>query len=240
MSRSIRRACIAALAAALLPSCAGGEKLVRLTRVVERPEIEMTVGGAAMIRSVFCDLTVEPVDDALWTKLAGSDAYRKKPERGARRRIPPVAAFHVIIKSTISSPLRLENARLASGDTVRERMTIGAAAARLKSPAYSAYDFAGLFSYRRLAVEKDSSKWIDYDRETLASTFDFIPPNDAVATVLFFERPPAGRGQLSLTFDLSASGNRKSVTFYFISRDYRAGDPEYGRFKQNTVRLDDE
>ena len=240
LSRPISRACIIALPAALLLTCTGGEKLVRLTRAVERSDVEMTVGGSALIRSVFCDLMVEPVDGALWEKLANTDAYMKKPARGARRRVPMVAAFHVIIKSTIGAPLRLENARLASGDTYRERMTGEVIAVRLKSPAYSAYDFGSLLSYRRLIVDKDSSRWIDYDRDTLASTFDFIPPYDTVVTVLCFERMPREYERLRLTLDLSASGNRKSVSCDFVSHDYRAGDPEYRKILKDTVPIDDE
>ncbi len=239
-SGTITRAFIIAMAAALLVTCSGGERLVRLTRALERPDIEITAGGSALIRGVYCDMMLEPVDGALWKKLVRTSAYMKKPARGARRRVPPVAAFHVIIKSTISAPLRLENARLVSGDTARERMTADAIAVRLKSPAYAAYNFAGLLSYRRLTVETDTSRWIDYDRETIATTFDFIPPYDTVVTMLLFERPPAGNEKLRLILELSASGNRRSISYDLISRDYRTGDREYRSIKKETVKVGDE
>lgn len=229
-----------ALTTALLLACSGGERLVRLTSAVERPDIEMTADGSALIRSVFCDIMVEPVDAALWDKLGKTSSYTKKPARGARRRIPPVAAFHVIIKSTIGAPLRLVTARIVSGGTARERLTIDAISGRLKSPAYSAYDFRGLLAFRRLIADKDSSRRIDYDLETMASTFDFIPPYDTVVTTLMFERPPPGDERLRLTLELSASGNGKSVSCDFVSRDYRAGDREYRRMKKDTMRIDDE
>jgi hypothetical protein len=241
-SRYILRARVIALpaAAALLLSCLPGEGLVHLTRAVERTDVEITAGGSTLIRSVYCDITIEPADSALWEKLGKAAAYRKKPLPGARRRVPPLAAFHVIIKSTIGAPLRLERSRIFSGDTTADCLKRDTIAARLRSPAYSYYDFASLLSYRRLTVERDSFRLIDYDRDTIASTFDFIPPGDTVVTMLFFERPPAGQERFRLTLEFSASGNRKTVSCDFTSRDYRASDREYNRIKKETRGIDDE
>jgi hypothetical protein len=229
-----------ALSAAFLLSCLPGERLVHVTRPVERTDVEITAGGGALIRSVYCDVTVEPADAAFWDRVGRTAAYGKKPSPGARRRVPPLAAFHLIIKSTIGSPLRLERARITAGDTARDSLTRDAVARRLSSPAYSCYDFAGLLSYRRLMVERDSSRWIDYDRETIASTLDFIPPGDSVVTMVLFERPPVGQERFRITLEFSSLGGRKAVSCDFDRRDYRASDRAYEKIRERKGALDDE
>jgi hypothetical protein len=124
------------LSAAILLSCLPGERLVHVTRPAERTDVELTAGGGALIRSVYCDVTVEPADAALWDRIAKTAAYGKKPSPGARRRTPPLAAFHLIVKSTIGSPLRLDRARLVAGDAARDSLTREATAHRLPQPAY--------------------------------------------------------------------------------------------------------
>ena len=123
--------------AALLLSCLPGERLVRVVRPVERTDVEITADGGALIRSVNCDVTVEPADAALWDRIAGTTAYGKRPAPGARRRVPPLAAFHLIIKSTVGSPLRLERSRITYDGGAGDSLTRDAAARRLGSPAYS-------------------------------------------------------------------------------------------------------
>ena len=227
-------------ATALLLSCLPGERLVHLVRPVERTDVEITADGGALIRSVLCDVTIEPADAALWDRLAKTAAYGKKPAPGARRRVPPLAAFHLIIKSTVGSPLRLERSRISYGDGAGDSLERGAVARRLASPAYSYYNFAGLLSYRRLTRERDSCRWIDYDRETLASTLDFIPPGDTVVTMMLLERPSAGQERFRLTLEFSSAGNRRAVSCDFTARDYRASDRGYEKLRERKGVLDDE
>ena len=88
--------------------------------------------------------------------------------------------------------------------------------------------------------ERDSCRWIDYDRETLASTLDFIPPGDTVVTLVLLERPPAGQERFRLTLDLSSAGSRRSVSCDFTARDYRASDRAYEKLRERKETLDDE
>lgn len=216
-------------------TCLPRQGLVQVIMPVNRPDTEITGMASALIRSIYCDIRVDPVDDALWRRINSSDVYTGPGQAGRRQRIPPVAAFLVTIKSTVHAPIRLDNALIRYGSTETAAMTAGEMNARFTSAAYSRYRFDRMFAFRRILDEIDPPGLPDFDRDTIALMLDFIPPDDSVVKIVAFDTIPGGVGEFTLRLMISAMGSRKNIDFYFLRRDYRTTDREYIRLKEKAA-----
>ncbi|OHD66047.1 MAG: hypothetical protein A2176_09820 [Spirochaetes bacterium RBG_13_51_14] len=227
------RIVLLAVPIALCLSCLTRRELVRVTRPAERSDIDIIKSGSALIRSLYCDITAEAVDDALWRKLRTARAYSLVPGSAARQRIPPLTAFHVMVKNTAPTPIRIEKAQVRYGAVARDALAADEIAGRLKSPSYSVYNFCALLSPRRLLEEKDAAGNIDYDRDTISSKLDFVPPNDTVLKLIVFDRIPVEAGTFKLLIRITASGREKIIDFDFTGRDYRTNGEDYNKMMEN-------
>jgi len=210
------------LSASLCTSCLR-TGLVRSITPVERPDVEATKYGTATVRSLYCDIMVEPVDDGLWRSIRNSAAYGKTPDPGSLQRTPPLTAFQVVVKNTLNAPIQLRNTQLSFGPRTMEAQTADGVRDRLKSPSYSGFNLDAIFSFRRLISERDGSEAIDYDRDTVDMKLDFIPPRDSVLTIIVFERMPVSSRTFKLRFVIAAMGNLKTIDFDFIRDEHREG-----------------
>lgn len=199
-----------------------------------RPDTEIIGTASALIRNIYCDIRVDPVDSALWRRLLSSSAYAGAALPGARQRIPPVTAFLVTVKSTVRSPLRMENTLIRHGATEAGAITAEEMKARFSSASYSRLRFDNMSAFRRILNENDPPDTLDYDRDTISLRLDFIPPNDSVLKIIVFERIPAEVRKFKLRFIINAMGINKTIDFDFIRREYRTTDREYIRIKEKT------
>ena len=209
-------------------------------RPAERADVETTKYGSALIRSIYCDIMVESVDEALWRGLRSSHAYGKTPQQGILQRIPPITAFQVVLKNTVNAPIQLKKAQLCLGADAVDAMTITGIGARLKSPSYSGFNFGAMLSFRRLISEWDSMKNIDYDRDAIDMKLSFVPPRDAVLTIIAFERIPVEARSFKLRFMIAAMGNIKTIDFDFTRREYRTGEKDDSKKSRKESAADDE
>lgn len=225
----------AALAAAvimppsLLVSCMPGHVIMRDIIPSESAETATTRGGAALVRSIYCDVTAAPVDGDMWASLRSYGSFARKPAPCIRQRVPPVTAFLVVVKSTINAPLTLKGARLVCGESGRGALTAERLARMLRSPAYAGIDVRGLLSPRRIIREVGEAETTDLDRDTIELKLDFVPPRDAVTRVIAFEKVPAEARAITLRLTIGALATEKTLDINFVKREYRAADGEHGR-----------
>ena len=197
--------------------------LVHVITPVERSEVEITKYGTALIRSLYCDIMVEPVNAGLWRSIRNSEAYGKAPDPGILQATPPLTAFQVVVKNTVNAPIQLKKAQLCFGPHTMDAVTSGGLRGRLKSSSYSGFNPGAMLSFRRLISEWDLTEAIDYDRDTLDMKLDFIPPRDSILTIIAFERIPAASRRFKLRFVIAAMGNLKTIDFDFIRHEYHTG-----------------
>jgi hypothetical protein len=195
--------------------------LVHAITPVERPDVETTRYGTAMIRSLYCDIMVEPVDAGLWRAVRKSNSYGTNPHPGTLQRTPPLIAFQVVVKNTVNAPIRLQNVQLCLGSRTIDALTADGVRDRLKSSSYSGFNLDALFSSRRLISEPVLHEAIDYDRDTIDMSLDFIPPRDSVLTIRAFERPPVASRAFRLRFVIAAMGSLKTIDFDFTRDEHR-------------------
>lgn len=206
-------------------ACLRHQAIEHSVRAVERPEVEITGSGSALIRSSSCDVIMEPMDRLLWSVLLRSDAYTRHPDREMSRRLPPLTFVHVIIRNTSASPLTVSSALVRFGNRTLPSLTALDLGRILASPAYSFLDFNSLLSFRRLMEARDSAALINYDTDTVGSLFPFIPPEDTALTLLAFDRIPSDIQSWRVSLTVKAGRNIKNIDFDFLRHEERtAGD----------------
>ncbi len=210
------------ITAALL-SCQPRNGLIQETLPAESAIVDIMGTKTARVRSIYCDIMVEPLDTAGWDRIAKASVYRKKGRRHVFRRRPPLTAFFVILKNTVNAPIRLEKAQILIDGGRMEALTAEHISARFRSPAYSWCDFGRMLSLRRLVVEPESLKRIDFDRDTIAARLDFIPPQDHIITIIAFDRMPVEIRKYKLGFTIAAMGTVREIAVEFNRNEYRGG-----------------
>ena len=215
-------------------ACLRRQAIERSVGAVERPEVEITRSGAALIRSSACDVIMESLDPALWRVLLRSAAYTRSPNLKIGQRLPPLTFVHVIIRNTSPAPLTVSSARIRAGETDLPRLSAGDLGRILASPSYSIFDFNSLLSFRRLLEERDSAALINYDADTVGSLFPFVPPGDTAVTVLAFGRVPADAGSWRVSITVEAGRNKKDLNFDFRPLERRSAGVRAA--KKNTAR----
>jgi hypothetical protein len=234
---------LAAIITALLlclHGCVPGAGMRHETRATERTDLEITKSGAPLVRSIYCDILVQPVDDGLWRKLAMSSAYSSKWKPGLSRRVPPLTAFMVIVTNTVNAPILLEKTELRYGGAVLAELSPAAIGARFRSAAFSIYDFKRLLSFRRIVTGRYAASRVDYDRDTIEEKIDFIPPRDSVIRLVAFEKIPVEARSFRLNFMISAMGTSKQIDFDFTRHEYREGEKGYAIEKKEKDEADDD
>jgi hypothetical protein len=209
-------------------------------RPAERADVETTKYGTALIRSIYCDISVEPVDEALWLSIRSSDAYGRTPQQGILLRNPPLVAFQIIMKNTLNAPIQLKKARICFGSVAVDAMNVAGIAERLNSPSYSGFNFSEMLSLRRLISEWDYMKNIVYDRDTIGLKLNYVPPRDTVLTMIAFERIPVEVRKFKLQIMIAAMGNIKTVDFDFNRHEYRTGEKDDSKKNRKESAADDE
>ncbi len=219
----------AALTTALLltaGAACGPRALERFTLPVDRAAVEITADGTSLMRSVYCDISVAPIEGPAWHRLLRRGACSGPAGRAVDVPIPPLTLFHVIVRSTVNLPVRVERAELRYDEGTISSLGVKEMRDRFSSSSYSACDPAILLSFRRLLEEHTSPGAIDYRRDTIESKLDFIPPYDYVAGVVAFERIPHREKRFILRFLIESAGKKRNVDFHFERIERRAGDRE--------------
>lgn len=213
----------AAILMVILFSCHPGNGLIQETLPAESAMVDITGAKTGRVRSIYCDITVEPISASDWERLAGASVYRRTGRPPLSRRTPPLAAFLVIVKNTVNAPIRLERVQVIHDGGAMEALTAERAGERLRSPAYSWLDFRKLLSPRRLTAEPEPLKKLDFDTDTIATGLDFIPPQDHVLTIVAFDWIPVEIRKYRVDFTVSAMGGMRNLAVEFARKEYRGG-----------------
>ncbi|HPV42336.1 MAG TPA: hypothetical protein PKX40_14250 [Spirochaetota bacterium] len=212
-----------AVLTAIVLSCHPGSGLVQETIPAESAVVDITGAKTAMVRSIYCDISVEPIEASDWERIARSPVYRRAGPRPPSRRKPPFAAFLVIVKNTVNAPIRLEKVQLLYDGASMEALTAEAAVKRFGSPAYSWLDFSKLLSPRRLIVEPEPLRKLDFAMDTIDTRLDFIPPQDHVLTIIAFDWIPVEIRNYKIDFTVAALGAMRNIAVDFTRNEYRGG-----------------
>ena len=114
-------------------SCGQRNSLVREILPTENIAVDILHAWAAGVRSIYCEITVEPADEGRWKDLMKTAAYHRPGSRLVSRRRPPLTAFLVLLKNTVNAPIRIEKTQILAGGDVMEALGADGLGARFRS-----------------------------------------------------------------------------------------------------------
>lgn len=197
---------------ALLLSVSGcGRKygIERYDRPGETPSISTSKEGEALIRSLYCDISIRQIKDHHWEKILENEPFKNSRVRGSTFRVPKLLFFMVTIKNTWNYPVLLEKATINHGEKSEKKLTSIEISSQFKSPLYKIFNFEEILRPRRLLSEVKKIDKFNFADETIPYRIKFIPPGDSSLEIIAFEKPPARVREYMLNFHLKLLNRKK-------------------------------
>jgi len=157
-------------------------------RAAERADVEIIQGRAGLIRTLYCDIYIEHVDNENWSILKRFNEFKGKGSG-----IPVDPCFHFIIVNTWNKPFEIDKIEAFHNSELikAEDYTF------IKDKDYMEKRYSisllSLMKRRRLLLEKDVLADIDFENDTVEYKLGFIAPGDRVSLFSFFPKIPAGK-----------------------------------------------
>jgi hypothetical protein len=195
-------------------SCTGTDNTL-FYRAVERGDVDIVHGRAGLIRTVYCDIYIEHVNDEGWKHLKEFEFFRGKGKGN-----PGPVCFHFIIVNTWNKPFQIDKVEAIYDATVvqSEDFTF------IKDKGYLwnrySVSLASLMKKRRILSDDNLLKEIDFKNDTAEYRLDFIAPGDRISFFRFFSWFPAGK----------SSKVRISIKYFDMKKVI---DFDIGRFEYN-------
>ncbi|HOO72852.1 MAG TPA: hypothetical protein PK926_13940 [Spirochaetota bacterium] len=227
---------LASLTAMLLLSC--GTPLKRAIVPQENRFIDVRKDGAALVRSIPCDVYLEHVSEKGWKKILSLRDYRAEDFAPAVYDIPPVDFYQIIIRNTSRLPLTVENCYVRYETTTVPALDSGRAAVLCSYSSTPPFHVKNLYNPRRFTGEKNSIETINYKTETVRSLIPFIPSEDAVLFFRAFDWIPAETRAFFIVLDIRYGEAQTSVVFTMKEAVYRTRGKHFQEPKQETDDYD--
>jgi len=203
-------------------SCSAHPGLYRETVSLERPDISIEKNRVALIRSVSCDIYIEPFSHNTWKKILKSDVFLNNEKKSFDYRIPELLFFQIIISNTGKQPLTIRNISIRYDSQNSSILRYADLRKRLHSPFYSIFNFKRILSQARLTGDKFLIQNINYDKDTLVYKMNHITPSDSIVQFIAFDKPPSVCKKYKILVELSYAGSIKTFDFDFRLIEYRS------------------
>ena len=197
----------------LFLSCSGGDK-VMIYRAAERADVDILRSRVGLIRTVYCDIYIEYVDNQSWKYLKEFNAFKGN---GWGNPVDP--CFHFIIVNTWNKPFVIDKVE----SSYKGEIIPAEDYSFIKDKSYRenryGVNISTLLKNRRIYSDKIVVKDIDFESETTEYRLNFIAPGDRVSFFRFFQRIPAGK----------SSKIRVGIKYFDIKKviDFDIGHFEY-------------
>jgi hypothetical protein len=195
-------------------NCTGAGNVL-FYRAVERGDVDIVHGRAGLVRTVYCDIYIEHVDDEGWKYLKEVDFLR-----GGGRGNPAPVCFHLIIVNTWNKPFQIDKVEaMYDGVVVQSEDFTFIKDKEYMENRYSV-SLASLLKKRRVLSDDCLLKEIDFKNDTAEYRLDFVAPGDKVSFFRFFSWFPVGK----------SSKIRISIKYFDMKKVI---DFDIGRFEYN-------
>ncbi len=197
-------------------SC-GGSNGAMFYRAVERADVEIVQGRAGLIRTLYCDVYLEHVDNENWSMIKRNSIFK-----GAGTGNPIDPCFHFIIINTWDKPFEIDKIEaFYKNELIRVEEYNFIKDEKYKDSRY-AVSISSLMKKRRLLTERDVLRDIDFENDTVEYRLGFIAPGDRVSLFSFFPNIPAGK----------SSKIRVTIKYHDLKKVI---DFDMGRFDYNEI-----
>ena len=198
-------------------SCSSSEK-ISFYRAVERADTEIINGKVGLIRTIYCDIFIEHIDNNTWKFIKKNKSFK-----GKGREFPSDPCFHFIIENTWNRPIVIEEIEVFNKDDIAPSEDYSF----IKDAHYLenryAINISSLSKNRRILSEHILVKDIDFEEDAADYRLDFIAPGDKVSFFKFFGRIPSGKLS-KIRVSIKYGGLKKVIDFditRFDSNDIR-------------------
>lgn len=157
-------------------------------RAAERADVEIVQDRAGLIRTLYCDLYIEYVDNESWSYIKKFSLFK-----GGGWGNPLDPCFHFIVVNTWNKPFEIDKIEaFHKGELIKSEDY-----SFIKDKDYKEKRFAlslsSLMKKRRMLTEKDVLRDIDFENDTAEYRLGFIAPGDRISLFSFFPKIPAGK-----------------------------------------------
>jgi len=191
----------------------------------DRPNNSLAVGidknGTALIRSLYCDISLQQIQDWQWEKILSSKSLINPKIRKKIYRVPKVLFFETTIKNTWKYPVEIEKITIDYGKTSKKSLTHSDMAMQYKSPLYKLFNFEEIFKTRRVIAKKKPLDTMNFSTETIPYRISFIPPGDLALKIFALEKPESRERNYRITFHLKLLKEKKVIAFNIMRFEYR-------------------
>ncbi|MCP4137922.1 MAG: hypothetical protein GY754_43570 [bacterium] len=216
-----------------LTGCSTKFGIERGSQPKERLDVELKPGGGGMIRTIYCDIHVEEIGSEQWEDLLENYFFVTPEGDIYDYRVPRLHFLRVVIQSRWEEPLIFDEAKLKYGDITLNSLSVEDLETRLKSPYYGIFNFEGILKPRRVVTGKYSTEsTIDYEKDTIGTEMECIPPMDTITQFVIFERIPVQYRKYKLFFTIKHSGKKKTIDFDFDRYEYRTRGTDFKQPKK--------
>lgn len=172
----------------ILHVCCTGSNNILFYRAVERGDVDIVHGRAGLIRTVYCDIYIEHVDNDGWEHLKDVHFFRGKGYGN-----PGPVCFHLIIENTWKKPFQLDRIEVIHNGRVIPSEDFSF----IKDKSYMenrySFNLTSLLKKRRLLTDENLLKDIDFSDDTVEYRLDFFAPGDRISIFRFFPYFPVGK-----------------------------------------------
>ncbi len=211
-----RNIIIITLLGVLFLSCTDKNKTL-FYRPVERADVDIVGGRAGLIRTVYCDIYIEYVDNESWDYLKKFNIFKGKGNGN-----PKDPCFYIKIVNTWNKPFAIDKIESAyNGEITPEEDYSFIKDKNYLEGRYSV-NIAAMMKKRRILTEKELLREIDFEDETTGYRLNFLAPGDRVAFFSFFKRIPSGK----------SSKIRVGIKYFDLKKVI---DFDIGRFEYNEI-----
>ncbi len=197
----------------ILLSCEAGS--VRAWGPADRSDMQLYMGRVGVMRSNYCSIAVENVDESTWNYLHGFKMFRGKGSG-----YPSNTCFSIMIANNWNKPFQVNKVEIvtAAGSVQPEFFDY------VNDKNYPEERFSislnELWKTRRLIVEKLLVGEIDFGSDTIEYSMDFIVPGDTVIFFRTFRWIPLASEKLKLRIGIKYNQMEKVIDFDMTDFEY--------------------
>lgn len=189
-------------------------------RTVERGDVDIIHGRAGLIRTVYCDIYIEHVDNEIWKQLKEVPFFKGKGTEN-----PAPVCFHFIIENTWKKPFQVERVEIIHEGQAFQAEDFSFIKDKTYTERRYSVNLSSMLKKRRILTDAALLREIDFTDDTIDYRLDFIAPGDRISFFRFFT-----------WFPVEKSAKLRVAIKYFDLK--KVIDFDIGRFEYNESMLE--
>jgi len=213
-----RKYCILILIVSLF-SCAGGSE--RYFGPAEKSDIYISRTGSGILRTGYCDISVEGLDSKTRKRLLDFPMFR-----GSGDGFPSIPVFCIMIINTWNKPIQVNRLEIITDKGVIPPEFFDYVSDKDYAGKRFAVNLRELWKTRRILKDVDSVRELDFESGTVEYSFNFIAPGDRILMFRTFGWISSDSGRKRLRIGIKYHEMEKVIDFDVAESEYYEPEPD--------------